>query len=56
MTFEHEEVIKFLEVQDRKWARFEKRHRQIKIMTKIGLVFYGVFFTLILVDVITKVG
>lgn len=55
MTFEQQEVIKFLE-RKAKWERFEKQHRQIKLMANIGLVFYGVLFTLILVDILTKVG
>jgi hypothetical protein len=55
MTFEQQEVVKFLERQA-KWERWEKRNRHIKVMANWGLVFFGAIVALILVDILTKVG
>jgi hypothetical protein len=54
MTFEQEEVVKFLERRE-KYLQWEKRNRHIKIMANIGMIYFGALMALIVIDFLTKV-
>jgi hypothetical protein len=55
MTFEQQEVIKFLE-RKAKWERWEKQNNHMKTMANWGMAFFGMLMTLIIIDILDKVG
>jgi hypothetical protein len=55
MTFEQQEVIKFLE-RKAKWERWEKQNKHMRTIANWGMAFFGMIVTLIIIDILDKVG
>jgi hypothetical protein len=55
MTFEHDEVMKLLERKAR-YDRWEKQNKHMRTMANWGMAFFGMIVTLIIIDILDKVG